>query len=253
MKHMWRVTLTVAIALLAGCSGFLPAGPTAGDPDPVTPAPVPTSSPDVTVAVPTSNGTVDVDRLLDRHERALATRSFHRHVEQAGPQNTLDVWVDRERGVRRVLRRFGPISDDVVLANGTVYTNVRDDPDTPYSTTPATPNTSLVASPAGNNMLQLLLSDTEYQQVDSFRWNGRPVAVLAETDSAETQTDGNGSKVGRSRLYVDRQGVIRYVEHTEQRPDRPDIDMSMTVATDIERVPIPWWLEESDPYSSGSM
>jgi len=27
----------------------------------------------------------------------------------------------------------------------------------------------------------------------------------------------------------------------------------MTVATDTERVPIPWWLEESDPYSSGSM
>jgi hypothetical protein len=250
---MWRVTLTVAIALLAGCSGLFPAGPTASDPNPVTPAPVPTSSPASTVAVPTSNGTVDVDRLLDRHERALATRSFHRHVEQAGPQNTLDVWIDREREVQRVRRRFGPISDDVVLANGTVYTNVRDDPDTPYATTPATPNTSLVASPAGVDLLRHLLSNTEYRKLDSVRRNGRPVAVLAVSDTGGTQTGENGSKIGRSRLYVDRQGVIRYVEHTERRPDRPDIDMSMTVATDTERVPIPWWLEESDPYSSGSM
>ncbi|WP_336336232.1 hypothetical protein [Haloarcula brevis] len=249
---MWRVTLAVGIALLAGCSGVFPADPTAGDTDPVTPAPVPTSSPDATVPVPTSDGGVDVDRLLDRHERALASRSFHRHVEQAGPQNTLDVWIDREREVRRVRRRFGPISDDVVLANGTVYTNVRDDPDTPYSATPATPNTSLVASPAGRDLLRLLMSGTEYRRVGAFEWNGRPVAVLAATNTG-TPAAENGSGVQRSRLYVDRQGILRYVEHVERRPDRPDIDARMTVATGIGRVPIPWWLEDSDPYSSGSM
>ncbi|AJF25665.1 hypothetical protein SG26_07940 [Haloarcula sp. CBA1115] len=250
---MWRVTLTVAIALLAGCSGLFSAGSTADGGDPVTPAPVPTPSPDATVTVPTSNGTVDVGRLLDRHQQALSTRSFHRHVEQAGPQNTLDVWVDREREVQRVRRRFGPISDDVILANGTVYTNVRDDPDTPYATTPATPNTSLVTSTAGSNLLRQLLSNTEYRQVDSVQWNGRPVAVLAVTDTVETPIGENESEIGRSRLYVDRQGVIRYVEHTERRPDRPDIDTTVTVTTDTERVPIPWWLEDSDPYDSGSM
>ncbi|AEM55646.1 hypothetical protein HISP_00045 [Haloarcula hispanica N601] len=250
---MWRVTLTVAIALLAGCSGLFSAGSTADGGDPVTPAPVPTPSPDATVTVPTSNGTVDVGRLLDRHQQALSTRSFHRHVEQAGPQNTLDVWVDREREVQRVRRRFGPISDDVILANGTVYTNVRDDPDTPYATTPATPNTSLVTSTAGSNLLRQLLSNTEYRQVDSVQWNGRPVAVLAATDTVETPIGENESEIGRSRLYVDRQGVIRYVEHTERRPDRPDIDTTVTVTTDTERVPIPWWLEDSDPYDSGSM
>ncbi|MUV49084.1 hypothetical protein [Haloarcula sp. CBA1122] len=250
---MWRVTLTVAIALLAGCSGLFSAGSTADGGDPVTPAPVPTSSPDATVTVPTSNGTVDVGRLLDRHQQALSTRSFHRHVEQAGPQNTLDVWIDRGREVQRVRRRFGPISDDVILANGTVYTNVRDDPDTPYATTPATPNTSLVTSTAGSNLLRQLLSNTEYRQVDSVQWNGRPVAVLAATDTVETPIGENESEIGRSRLYVDRQGVIRYVEHTERRPDRPDIDTTVTVTTDTERVPIPWWLEDSDPYDSGSM
>ncbi|KZX46813.1 hypothetical protein [Haloarcula sp. K1] len=250
---MWRVTLTVAIALLAGCSGLFSAGSTADGGDPVTPAPVPTPSPDATVTVPTSNGTVDVGRLLDRHQQALSTRSFHRHVEQAGPQNTLDVWVDREREVQRVRRRFGPISDDVILANGTVYTNVRDDPDTPYATTPATPNTSLVTSTAGSNLLRQLLSNTEYRQVDSVQWNGRPVAVLAATETVETPIGENESEIGRSRLYVDRQGVIRYVEHTERRPDRPDIDTTVTVTTDTERVPIPWWLEDSDPYDSGSM
>ncbi|EMA20791.1 hypothetical protein [Haloarcula argentinensis] len=250
---MWRVTLAVGIALLAGCSGVFPAGPTADDSDPVTPAPVSTNTPEATVSVPISDGTVDMNRLLDRHEQALATRSFHRHVEQAGPQNTLDVWIDHEREVTRVRRRFGPISDDVVRANGTVYTNVRDDPDTPYATRDATPNTSLVASPAGVDLLRQLLSDTAYRQVDSLRWNGRPVAVLAATDTVETPTTENESEIGRSRLYVDRQGVIRYVEHTERRPDRPDLDTTVTVTTDIERVPIPWWLAESDHYSSGSM
>ncbi|EMA09332.1 hypothetical protein SAMN05443574_1079 [Haloarcula vallismortis] len=250
---MWRVTLAVGIALLAGCSGFLPAGPTAGDGNSVTPAPVPTDSPAETVAVPTSDGRVDVDRLLDRHERALSTRSFHRHVEQVGPQNTLDVWVDRDGEITRVRRRFGPISDDVVLADGTLYTNVRDDPETPYATTPATPNTSLVASPAGVDLLRRLLSTTQYRKTDSFQWNGRPVAVLAPTDPVVTPAAENESNIGRSRLYVDRQGVIRYVEHAERRPNRPDIDTTMTVTTDIARVPIPWWLEENDPYSSGSM
>ncbi|GGK58914.1 hypothetical protein [Haloarcula sebkhae] len=249
---MWRVTLAVGIALLAGCSGVFPAGSTTDGSDPVTPAPVPTDSPDETVPVPTSDGRVDVDRLLERHEQALATRSFHRHVEQAGPQNTLDVWIDRQRGVQRVQRRFGPISDDVVFADGTVYTNVRDDPDTPYATTPATENTSLVASPAGVDLLRQLLSNTAYRKVDSARWRGRPVAVLAATDTVETPTAENESRVGRSRLYVDRQGIIRHVEHTEQRPERPDIDTTMTVTTDIDRVPIPWWLEDNDPYSSGS-
>ena len=249
---MWRVTLAVGIALLAGCSGVFPAGPAADDSDPVTPAPVPTNTPEATVPVPTSDGTADVDRLLDRHEQALATRSFHRHVEQAGPQNTLDVWIDRKREVRRVRRRFGPISDDVVRANGTVYTNVRDDPDTPYATRDATPNTSLVASPAGTDLLRQLLSAAEYRQVDSVRWNGQFVAVLAATDTVGTPTTENESGIERSRLYVDRQGVIRYAKHTERRPERPDIETTMTVTTDIERVPIPWWLEESDPYSSGS-
>ncbi|AUG45994.1 hypothetical protein BVU17_00040 [Haloarcula taiwanensis] len=249
---MWRVTLAVGIALLAGCSGFLPAGPSADDSDPVTPAPVPTNTPEATVTVPTSDGRVDVDRLLDRHQRALSNRNFHRHVEQAGPQNTLDVWIDRQRGIQRVRQRFGPISDDVVLADGTLYTNVRDDPDTPYATTPATPNTSLVASPPGVDLLRRLLSNTAYRTVASVQRNGRPVAVLAATNAVETPTAENESAVVRSRLYVDRQGVIRHVEHTEQRPERPDIDTTMTVTTDIARVPIPWWLEDNDPYSSGS-
>lgn len=247
---MWRVTLVVVIAVLAGCSGWLPSESAATADTPVTPAPVPTGTADVTV--PTTDGFVDVDRLIDRHERALANRSFHRHVEQAGPQNTVDVWIDRERNVRRVQRRFGPISDDVVLANGTVYTNVRDDPDTPYSSSPATPNTSLVASPAGVNVLERLLAGTEYRQVDSFTWNGAPVAVLTVTDTVATPAGENESGVGTSRLYVDRRGVIRYVEHAERRQGRPDIDMTMTVSTETERVPIPWWLEGNSPYTSGS-
>ncbi|MFB6222766.1 MAG: hypothetical protein ABEH86_03710 [Haloarcula sp.] len=250
---MWRVALAV-VMLLAGCSGFFPAGTTTDDSDPVTPAPVPTSTSDVTVAVPTTGGTVDVERLLDRHEQALANRSFHRHVVRAGPQHTLDVWIDRERDVRRVQRRFGPIADDVIVSNGTVYNNVHDDPETPYTTSPATPNTSLVASPSGRDLLRFLLANSEYRQVDSFRWNGHRVAVLAVIETGEAPaTAENESVVVTSRLYVDQQGIIRYAKHTERRSDQWDIETTMTVTTDVERVPIPWWLDENDPYASGSM
>lgn len=251
---MWRVGLAVVVTLLAGCSGFLPDGTTTGDSDPVTPAPVPTSSSDVTVAVPTTDGTVDVERLLARHEQALATRSFQRQVVRAGPQRTLNVWIDRERGVRRVQRRFGPIADDALVSNGTVYTNVHDDPETPYTTSKATANTSLVASPSGQNLLRFLLADNEYRKVDSFRWNGHAVAVLAVSERGNPTTAGtNESVIVTSRLYVDRQGVIRYVRHTERRPEKWDIKTTMTVTTETERVPIPWWLDGHDPYASGSM
>jgi len=251
---MWRVTLTVGLALLAGCSGFLPAGPTGGDSDPVTPAPVPTSSPDATVAVPTSDGAVDTDRLLDRHERALATRSFHRRIVREGPHNTLDVWVDRDADVRRVRQQFGPLTDDTIVSNGTAYHNVRDDPDTPYTTTNVTGNTSLTESPSGRAVIELLLSNRTYRQVGTGTWNGRPVAVLAATTTATpTPAASNESIILTSRLYVDRQGIVRYVEHDEKRPEEQDLGMEMTVTTDVERVPIPWWLDDADPYSSGSM
>ncbi|GCF13707.1 hypothetical protein Harman_16420 [Haloarcula mannanilytica] len=250
---MWRVTLTVAVALLAGCSGFLPAGSTAEDSDSVTPAPVPTSSPDVTVTVPTKDGTVDTDRLLDRHKWALANRSFHRRVVRAGPHNTLDVWVDRDADVRRVRQQFGPLTDDTVVSNGTAYHNVRDDPDTPYTTTNVTGNASLTDAPSGRAVLALLLANRTYRQVGSFTWNGRPVAVLAATTTSATPAADTESVVVTSRLYVDRQGIVRYIEHDENRPQAQDLSMEMTVSTDVERVPIPWWLAENDPYSSGSM
>jgi hypothetical protein len=251
---MWRVTLTVAVALLAGCAGFLPAGSTADDGDPVTPAPVPTSSPDVAVPVPTSDGAVDVERLLDRHERALATRSFHRRIVRDGPHNALDIWVDPDTDVRRVRQQFGPLTDDTVVSNGTAYHNVRDDPNTPYTTTNVTGNASLTDAPSGRAVLELLLSNRTYRQVGSFTWNGRRVAVLSATATADTTpAAANESVVVTSRLYVDRQGIVRYVEHDEKRPQAQDLSMEMTVTTEIERVPIPWWLEGSDPYSSGSM
>lgn len=56
--------------------------------------------------------------------------------------------------------------------------------------------------------------------------------------TAETPTSEKEPDIGRSRLYVDKQGISKCVEHAERRPDCPDIDATVTVATDAERVPI---------------
>lgn len=249
---MWRATLVVAVAVVAGCSGLLPSGATASDRATVTPAPVPTSSDDASVSVPTTNGTVDVERLLERHRLALESRSYHRHVERAGPQNTLDVWVDRDAGVQRVRQRFGPLTDDGVIVDGTLYVNVRDDPDTPFVARSVPANASLVDSPAGVALYRHLFAGGTYRQVDTVSRNGRPVAVLVATETLRTRPGETESRVVQSRVYVDERGVIRDVTHDERRPANRDLTLEVTVTTGIDRVPVPWWLEGNDPYTSGS-
>ncbi|MBV0902329.1 hypothetical protein [Haloarcula salina] len=250
---MWRATLVVAVAVLAGCAGLVPSGATASDRATVTPAPVPTDSDDVSVSVPATNGTVDAARLLERHHLTLESRSYHRHVERAGPQNTLDVWVDRDAGVQRVRQRFGPLTDDGVIADGTLYVNVRDDPDTPFVARSVPANASLVDSPTGVALYRHLFAGGTYRQVDTVSRNGSPVAVLVATETTRTRPGENASRVVESRVYVDERGVIRHVTHDERRPANRDLTLEVTVTPGIDRIPVPWWLEGANPYTSGSM
>ncbi|WP_135303479.1 hypothetical protein [Haloarcula amylovorans] len=246
---MWRPLLVVAVVTLAGCSGLLASGDPSGEEATLTPAPVPepTATP---VEVPRENGSVDLDSVVDRHEAALAERSFHRHVEREGPQNTRAVWMDRDSGVVRVRQTFGPLTDDAIVADGVVYRSVRDDPERDYVTDESDGRIPYVFSASGAPRLRQVLDAEDYDRVGTVRRDGRPLAVIAsnDTDVPLSGADPDQVVAVRSRIYVDRQGVVRHVGHWERQKDGTEIELRLRVRTGIDRVPIPWWAEDAAIY-----
>lgn len=239
---MWRSLAVVALVCLAGCTGFFGEQRT----QQVTPAEVPTVSSSL-VEVPRANGSVDTDGVVARHEAALADRSFARHVELAGPENVRDVWVDDDADIVRVRRSFGPLVDDAILADGTLYRAVSEDPDIDYRATQSNDTVPYVASRSGSARLDRLLLDGGYRRIDTVERNGRPLAVLA-VNATSRGAGVDPSIAVRSRLYVDSEGIIREVDHWERRPDGTVVDVQMTVRTETGPVPIPWWAEEIGLY-----
>ncbi|QIO21330.1 hypothetical protein [Haloarcula sp. JP-L23] len=246
---MWRPVLVVAVVALAGCSGLFASADTSSPERPLTPAPVPETTTG-TVALPRENGSVDLDRILDRHEAALADRSFNRHVEREGPQNTRDVWVDRERGITRVRRTFGPLTDDAVVADGMLYRSVRDDPDTDYTATASDGQIPYVPSASGAARLRVVLDAEGYDRLGTVQRDGRALAVVASTDTEVpvSGADPDQAVAMRSRIYVDRMGIVRYVDHWERRTDGTVFVLRWQVMTGIDRVPVPWWADEIGLY-----
>ncbi|MFC6863321.1 hypothetical protein ACFQGE_07585 [Halomicroarcula sp. GCM10025817] len=245
---MWRPLTVLTVALLAGCSGLVVGGDAPGET--VTPAPVPDTATDV--PVPLRNGTVDMDRLLSRHDAALAERSYHRRIVREGPQNTRDVWVDRDGGVVRVRQTFGPLVDDSVLVGNREYTNVRDDPDTDYVIRPSEGQIPYVRTLSGGAFLAQVLTGGEYRRLGTVQRDGRTLAVVG-TNRTDGALSPSRNAILSSRVYVDRAGVVRYVDHRARRPDGSNLTVEMTITTGLERVPVPWWLRDADPYVSGSM
>ena len=242
---MYRSLAVLALVVLAGCSG-LGFGFSADTPS-VTPVPVATPDPSA-VEVARANGSVDIDAVLARHDAELADRSFHRRVVREGPQNTRDVWVDRERGVVRVRRTLGPVLDDAIVAHGTVYRVASDDPGREYVSEASNATVPYVPSQSGSARLGQVLLDDGYQRVDTVRRGGQNLAVLA-VDATGRGEGPDPSISVQSRLYVDSEGVIREVDHWERRPDGTIVDLRMAVTTDTERVPIPWWAEDIGLYA----
>lgn len=241
---MLRPLAVVALVVLAGCSG-LGLGSTA---DQQTVTPVPVATPDSSaVDLPRANGSVDIDRVVERHDAALAERSFHRRVVREGPQNTRDVWVDRERGVVRVRRTFGPVVDDAILTDGTVYRMASDDPDRAYVSEPSNATVPYVPTASGAARIRQVLLAEGYQRVDTVLRGGRSLAVV-EVDATGRGAGSDPSIAVQSRLYVDGQGVIRQVDHWERRPDGTVVDFRMNVTTGTDRVPVPWWAEDIGLY-----
>lgn len=239
---MWRPLAAIALVCLAGCTGLFGEQRT----QQVTPAEVPTVSSSL-VELPRANGSVDIDAVVAGHEAALANRSFARHVELAGPENLRDVWVDDEADIVRVRRSFGPLVDDAILSNGTVYRAVSEDPDIDYRAAPSNDTVPYVSSRSGSVRLDRLLLDGGYRRIDTVQRNGRPLAVLAV--NATSRGEGVDPSIAvQSRLYVDSEGIIREVDHWERRSDGTVVSLRMTVQTDTGAVPIPWWAEDIGLY-----
>jgi hypothetical protein len=241
---MHRSLAVVTLVVLAGCSG-LGFGPS-GDTPSVTPVPVATPDPSA-VEVPRTNGSVDIDAVLARHDAALSDRSFHRRVVREGPQNTRDVWVDRERDIVRVRRTLGPIVDDAIVTDGTVYRAASDDPDRDYVSESSDETVPYVPSQSGAARLRQVLLEDGYRRVGTVRRGGRNLAVVAV--NATGRGGGPDPSISvQSQLLVDGDGVVRAVDHWERRPDGTVVAFEMEVTTDTERVPVPWWAEDIGLY-----
>lgn len=239
---MWRPLAVLALLVLAGCTGLVGERGT----ERVTAVPVPSVNASA-VEIPTTSGSVDIDAVVQRHDAALANRSFTRTVERAGPENRREVWVDREADIVRVRRSFGPLVDEAVVADGTTYRAVDDDPDIDYRAEPSNGTVPYVPTLTGGDSLDQVLLSEGYRRVDTVERDGRPLAVVAV--NATGRGDGVDPSVAvQSELYVDSEGVIREVDHWERRPDGTIVEFRMDVETDTGAVPVPWWAEDIGLY-----
>lgn len=230
-----RRLLVVAAVLLAGCTSPLADGGTT-DQAPVTAAPVPAAG-DITLPQTTDERPA-VGRIIAAHRTALSTRSFHLEVVRDGGQSSTDVWVDREADVVRVRRAWNGSTDDAVVADGMRY-DLQDNGT--VVTTPAT-GTPYLASDSGFFLLQQRVAGLVYNRTGTATRNGTAVAVLqANTSDSTISRSGFRTVVAaNSTLYVDRNGIIRELDHEERYADGTVRTLDVTVTTDPS-VPLPEW------------
>ncbi|WP_276274035.1 hypothetical protein [Haloarcula litorea] len=241
----WSAIPVLALVLGAGCAGLVGDSPS---PDRrVTPVEL-TSGPPEGIDVPTEGGRVDIDRVVARHEAALANRSFYRRVEREGTVGVREVWVDRDADVVRVKQSTSRAAEGAVIAGGRRYD--RRDDGTVRTTPDASGDVPFVLSLSGDFTLRQFLARYEYRTVGVARRGGDPVAVLRANETLVylPDPDPNETVHVRSRVYVDRRGVVRFVDHRETFSSGGSRVFRMTVETGLDRVPIPSWLDDTAVY-----
>jgi hypothetical protein len=231
-----RRLLVVAAIFLAGCTGSLTDGGTP-DQSSVTAAPVPESSGDI-VLPQTTDGRPAVGRIIAAHRTALSTRSFHLQVARDGNRSSTDVWIDREADIVRVRRVWNGSTDDAVVAGGTRYDRQANGT---VATNPAGETPSL-DSESGFYLLQQRVAGLVYNRTGTATRNGTTLAVLRAntTDSTISRSGFRTVVAANSTLYVDRNGIIRGLDHEERYADGTVRTLDVTVTTDAS-VPLPDW------------
>ncbi|WP_310919304.1 hypothetical protein [Haloarcula saliterrae] len=236
-----RQVLVLAVVVLAGCSGVFGSG-AAGDTPEVTPAPVPTPSSGNVWLPQTADGTPAVGRIIAGHQEALSSRDFHRRVVD-GDLSTTDVWVDRAANRVRV-RRVTTQTNDVVLADGRRYVRSADGPVS--SERLDDDSVPYVDSTTGFFVLQQHVAGLVYNRTETVERNGTELAVLrANTTESTISRSGSRTVVAAdSTLYVDREGVIRAMDHRERYADGTVRTLRYRVWTGEDSVAMPDWFTE---------
>ena len=238
-----RQMLVIAVVLLAGCSGVF-----GGDPPPetkeITPAPVPTASETGVLLPETADGTPAVGRIIASHRAALSTRDFHRRLVVDGNLSTTDVWVDREGKWTRV-RRVAGETNDVVVANDRTYERRANGTvrvgsagwELPYAD-----------SASGRFVLQRYVAGLIYNRTETVTRNGTRLAVLRAntTDSTIDRAGYRTVVAANSTLYVDRDGIVRAMDHRERYADGTVRTLRFRVRTGDERSTLPAWFTERE-------
>lgn len=229
------------LALAAGCGGLGHQGVE----ETLTSAPVPEGP--TPVAVPHGDGSVDVEAVVDEHDAALAERSFHRRVERDGSRITQDVWVDRDAGVVRLRYRSGRETTDLVVTGDTEYRYVSNGSgSTGYEEYRHGGDVPYALSLSGDVTLRQYVGRYDYEMQGTVRRDGRALAVLRFEASGVPVPENRRIAVD-SRLSVDRDGIVRRVDHRERFDDGSESTLEMTVR-DIDRVPVPDWLDADRIY-----
>jgi hypothetical protein len=238
-----RQILVVAVVLLAGCSGVFGGGATSDTPA-VTPAPVPTASAGDISLPETADGTPAVGRIIASHRAALSTRAFHRRLVVDGNLSTTDVWVDRD-GKRTRIRRVAGETDDVVVANDRRYERGADGT---VQRKPGTWELPYVDSASGRFVLQRYVAGLVYNRTGTVTQNGTRLAVLrANTTDSTIDRGGYRTVVAAdSTLYVDRDGIVRRMDHRERYADGTVRTLRFRVWTGEESVRMPAWFTERE-------
>jgi len=234
-----RQVMVLCVVVLAGCGGVFGGATTENGAD-VTPAPVPAASEQSDVVLPqTGDGTPSLGRIIATHRQALSARDFHRRTAIDGNLSTTDVWVDRDADRTRV-RRATVVTNDVVVDDGRRYER--------------TANGSVLREPAGDRLpyvettsgfflLQQYVAGLVYNRTGTVTRNGTRMAVLRAntTDSTISRSGSRTVVAADSTLYVDRDGVVRAMDHRERSADGAVRTVRFRVWTGADRVTMPEW------------
>lgn len=242
-KSHVREFLVLGVVVLAGCSGVFGSATTDGG-STVTPAPVPTASAEEIRVPQTADGTPAVGRIVASHRQALSTRDFHRRTVIDGNLSATDVWVDRGADRTRV-RRVTDTTTDVVLADGRRYERADDGS---VRSVAAGDGPPIVETTSGFFLLQRHVAGLVYNRTDTVTRNGTRLAVLRAntTDSTISRSGSRTVVAADSTLYVDRDGVVRAMDHRERYADGTVRTVRFRVWTGAERVTMPDWFAQRD-------
>lgn len=186
-------------------------------PRPETPTSPTPSEPTDTVDLPREDGTVDGDALVDLHVRALTNYSYRLRVDENTEVRAIpDVAAFSYEG-----NGLGLSASRLYAVGGTLYTLDGEEADLVLGTEPYGVESDEYdryrSNLTGQHWLAQRVGFYEYTVVDTRTWNGSEVRVLQDTVEGPTvlgpDGDGNGEYVLNSTVYVDRRGVVRYVDH----------------------------------------